>query len=745
METRLFIARHSALAIALVAFLAAAGLALYVWRVRGALGRRDQVVLTLLRLVAVAGVLGAFFQPAIRREEVVRRRSAVLVLVDESASMSTLGPGHGSRAEEVARFFRDRSGWLDELEQEHEVRYFAFAEGVREVGRAALSEPLPSAGGSTDIISAIREASGGIDRGEVGGVIVLTDGIDHGEVLRSRDLPGVQPARREAVLGLPGPVHVLLSSPPDSIRDVWLSRVDGLAYVLDRNLTQVRCEVRAVGFDEGAVTVSLSEGGEELDRAEVAVKDALAGAAVTLAFLPRGPGRRVLEVSVSRLPGETSVLNNERAVVVDVVRDRLRVLHVAGHPSWDERFLRDYLRRRKDVELVSFHTLRAPDTAVLSEDDETTLIPFPAEEIFQKQTEGFDLVILQDYDLPEINRERYAAGLASYVHGGGALLVIGGSYSLGARGAWPLVLDPVLPVTPPRTAAHGMLEGRFEVEMPAEAARHPIAADPLLAERVGRAPPLAALNLVGGIDPGATVLLRAVADPASGSARHPVLVVAPAARGRTAALLTDTLWRWSFDPTFDDLYGRLLDRVVAYLTRDPAASPLRVAVASPRVGPGREQRAVVTAAPEVANVRVAIERRVAGDRYEPAGFAAESGGAGVHRFVPAEPGVFRVVATGMQGDAPLSSTQVFLVGPSAEETSLLFGATTPIAALAELTGGRAMPMVTMEPEDLALRPEVVATVGVHAEEPIWNHPAVFLFLVLALGFEWFIERKIGYT
>ncbi|MBM4394502.1 MAG: hypothetical protein FJ087_02290 [Deltaproteobacteria bacterium] len=752
METRLHILGHSATAIALVATLAAAGLAVYVWRVKGALGRRDQMVLAGLRLVAVAGVLGAFLQPAIRREEVVRRPSVVLVLADESASMGVMAAGGVTRAEEVARFVKARSGWLDALERDHDVRYLAFSDGVREVTREALAEPLPSAGGSTDLVSAIRLAATGLERSDVGGVLVLTDGIDHGDDLASVGPARVPPARREALQGLPGPVHALMTSAPEKVRDVALHRADGLGYVLDRNVAEVRCELRSVGYDPvsdppgdtgGRLTVTLSEAGTVLDRVEVPVADTVQGATATLAFLPRGPGRRVLEVSVSPLPDEIAVLNNTRLVVVDVVRDRLRVLHAAGHPSWDQRFLREYLRRRRDVELVSFHTLRAPDAAVLSSDDETTLIPFPAEEIFGKQTEGFDVVILQDHDLPEINRDRYAASLASYVHGGGALLVIGGSYSLGARGPWPSVLDPVLPVTAPRNAAHGMVEARLEVEVPPEAARHPIAADPAWSQRVAHAPPLAAVNVVGATRPGATVLLRAAADPSG--PRHPVVVVSQSGLGRTGAILTDALWRWSFDATFDDLYRRVLDGMLAYLTRDPAASPIRVAAARPRLGPGREQMVNVTAPQGVGGIQLLLERRTGPDRFEAAGPAADVATGVPERFAAGGPGVWRATASGVIGDARVEASDVFLVGPSDEEATQILPGAPRLAALAELTGGRVVQMADAAPDALPLRPEVVATVGVHSEDPIWNHPAVFLILVLVLGLEWYVERKIGYT
>ena len=77
MDQTIHIPGHTPWTIAIVSVLAASGLLLYVWRVRGSLERRDRVVLMLLRLVALLGVLGGYLQPSLRYEEIVRRLSLV--------------------------------------------------------------------------------------------------------------------------------------------------------------------------------------------------------------------------------------------------------------------------------------------------------------------------------------------------------------------------------------------------------------------------------------------------------------------------------------------------------------------------------------------------------------------------------------------------------------------------------------------------------------------------------------------
>jgi hypothetical protein len=745
MEHSLHFPGHTLFSIAVVSLLSLSGFVLYLWRIKGALSRRDRFLLLGLRLAALAAILGAYFQPTDRTEEVIRRKSITLVLVDDSASMGAVSD-NATRAEHVAAFFQERDGWFSRIEKAHEVRYFSFSDRARPASRDALTIPLPSEGGTTDIAGAIREAARDLNPRDIGGVIVFSDGIDTRDA--AAETPrGSEPARRTLPAAFPGPVYGIVPDQKDPPKNVALSRVRGLDIVICRDLAEVHGEIRAVGYTEGRVVVALSEEGRVLDWAEVTLTGTTEPNPFGLSFLPREPGRHIYQVSVSALPDEAWLADNSRAMVVDVVRDRIRVLHVAGHPSWDERFLREYLRERRDVELVSFHTLRPPDSPVTTPDDETTLIPFPANEIFVNRIEGFDLVVLQDFDLPEPDRDRLVEGLQGFVREGGSILWIGGSFTFGSRGPWPSILDPVLPVTAPKSSGHGMVEGRAIVEVPADAAQHPILADSRLIEHFSRGPALAAYNRVGGPAAGGQVLLRALPEvTAETGVRVPVLVTAQRGSGLVAALLTDTLWRWAFDPDRAGLYRRFLDRLTGYLTRDPELSPIRIRAGAARVSPGQVQRLTVSAPPGTARATVSVRRTGADPApVETAEVELGADGRGEHRVVPGTRGAWKVTVTAGIGGATREASDVFVVGPSPEETARFVPATGALAALASQTGGHVATLSKPDLDRIALRPDVVARVGIVSDDPEWNHPAVFFFLLIALGLEWFIERKIGYT
>ncbi len=750
MEQTIHFPGHTPWTIAVVAFLATAGLLLYIWRVRGSLERRDRWILTVLRLLAVAGILGGYLQPSLRYEEVVRRRSVVPVLVDESASMGVRGAGGGTRSEQVARLFVEHAGWFEDLERQHEVTYFAFADRVRPIDRSALSTPLDPAGGSTDLLGAIQAVMTRFRGEDLGGFLVLSDGVDTGTLATLIDGSGaLLPAGRKAAESLPGPVVAVVPAPMNPPRDVDIRRVQGLEYLLARNIARVRIELGVQGVEGGTLAVSLSEGGETLARTDVPVPSTSGEAVAELSFLPRNPGPHAYQVAVEPLPGEASLANNLRTVPAIVVRDALRILHVAGHASWDERFLREYLMRRRGVELVSFHTLRA-DESTTESDADTTLVPFPAEEIFVNRVEGFDLVLLQDYEIPHPDRARFSESLERYVRRGGAFLMVGGSKVLGTQGPWPTHLEPLLPVLPPRVAGAGMSEGTFPVEATPEARRHPALANPLLTQMLAAAPPLTALNVVGGIVPGAITLLRAAPDiPLAALGRPPILVVNSHGEGRTAVLLTDTLWRWSFDPFSDATYRKVLDGLLAYLTRDPTGAPLQLAVQSSRVLPGRTVDIALKTSSGVKTARIALQHRGPDGAFEPPEasreVAVDDEGSARLLLVPSGPGTWRVIASAVAGEATLSAEDLFVVGPLDSEAGESEPPLRHLSVLAMATKGRSTGPDLPAIESLPFRPEVVARVGVSADEPLWNHPLVFLLLLAVLGLEWYVERKIGYT
>lgn len=736
---RLFFPYHSPLSLAVVGVMSLVGLVLYAWRVRSVAGVRDRLGLLGLRLLAIGGILGAYLQFGTQDRQEVRRKGTVAVLVDVSASMDDGRTLEGTPRAQVQGLTRDLPDWWKGLSARWDLRFYEFARGLREVP-AEEAGAGPAWGGATDLFGALGDLAGSLEG--LAGVLLLSDGAvtdAEGEVLtaeawalRTRDPP-------------PVPVAWLRpSGPAGGGEGAFLSSVEGLSYLVVRDASPIRVRVGGIRESGPPLRLSIREGSRVLATVEVPGRTGAGEAMVEVPLFPRKVGDHVYEVRLEGPPEALSPGRSRRWVTGTVVRDSLQVLLLAGQPSWDVRFLRGWFRSRPGMDLVSFVTLRSPDSLV-EDDEETTLVPLPARDLLVRKIEGFDLVILQNEELRRPDAPELVRSLEQHVRAGGALWVIGGDLALGAGFPWPEHLESLLPVRRPASGRGGLLEGEFQVEMVPGGRRHPALRG--LRRLLASAPPLTAVHSLGGPTPEASVLLRT---QAPGTEARPVLVTASRGQGRVALLATDTLWRWAAHPAGHEAYEVLLRGLVAWLTQDPQASDLRVRL-TPREGlPGTTWLAEVETVEGVRDVRVAWERQ--GEDGSEAPLDPEvpldldpRQRAQIARVVTEE-GPVRVRVTGVLGDQVLESEALGLVRPGSGERDAGGPSGDRLASWVRASGGLVAPMASPpDPDRLPFPVEEPQHIGVSRVDPLWNHPLLWLLLVAILMAEWYLERKIGYT
>src|SRR5262249_27088898 len=159
-------------------------------------------------------------------------------------------------------------------------------------------------------------------------------------------------------------------------------------------------------------------------------------------------GEKVVELEAAAGPAEQTLQNNRAAVIINGVRDRLRVLLVSGEPHAGERVWRNLLKADPSVDLVHFTILRPPDKLDSTPINELALIQFPTRELFAEKLNEFDLVILDRYQNRDILPLAYFENLAKYVENGGALLLSSGPEFADDQSIYRTPLAAVLPAQP---------------------------------------------------------------------------------------------------------------------------------------------------------------------------------------------------------------------------------------------------------------------------------------------------------
>ncbi len=699
------------------------------FRGEGSLQRR--LALGALGGLGIVGVYLLALQLTLVRETYEEIAGGTALLVDNSRSM-TLSGAHGPRDDAVRQLIRK---WQTDGRVSPMV--YLFGASTRGAAWDGLAETYRPTDDETNIRDALDYALTNDSGRELGSLIIVTDGADGRFRADSVAIGSGAPA-----------VHSVIVGGEDPLDDqaVVSLRADTTAYVGVPAV--IRADVRAFGeLRQNELRVQLWHE-SRLEQETLAVLDSDGRASVAFQVTPKRIGRALYRVLIPFAEGDEVPANNIRAALLRVGRERLRALLVAGRPSWDVRFLRDFLKRDGSIDLVSFFILRAAADLTAAPTNELALIPFPTDELFREHLGSFDVVIFQNFDYAPYEMATYLPRIRDYVRRGGSFVMIGGdrSFSEGRYAGTPI--EEILPV---KVGTPGAIEGKFRAEVEKGLARHPIVAlgpDPALTRETWQAlPSLDGANRVAGVKDGAMVLLH---HPRArvGGRPLPILVVGESGKGRSAALMVDASWRWRFaadDVTVgSDEYELFWDRMIRWLTRDPLLEPARISTDRDRYGIDGE--IAVTGRLRDERYNPLQKRDVAlhvepSDDDEPVAIVTtdDQGEIRVKIPTPIEPGAYEIVAS-VEGEE--LAREVFLVEESGDELADLEAVPGELEAIAERTGGRAFLGVDAVPPLAELASTTRRAAGLVSKQPL-NRPW-FIFLTIAvLGATWVLRRRWG--
>lgn len=686
--------------------------------------------------LALAGLVVALAQPVWLEKDGRVEPGRVAVLMDASASMGVLESGE-PRSAAAMRILDGIAG--------DDVDVFHFG-GTLQVGRPDAFD-LPA----TDLESAFEALSDRVAGEKLAGVVVVTDGLDRG-LLRKRFLQEGDPVPPD----LPGPLTVFQVGSRAELKDLAVRYVDTGGYAYVHAPFTVRAELLGVGFEGRTIRAELLQDGATVRSNDVVI-GADGKAEVSFEVRPDRAGRFTYMVQVPTYDGDAVISNNTMPVVVRVVRDKIRVLQVAGSPSWDVKFLRRFLKGDLSVDLVSFFILRTrPDMRRRYANDELSLIEFPYTQLFTEDLTTFDLVIFQNFDHEPFFVTQSKTLLANIkrfvVEDGHAFMMVGGdrSFSLGDYGGTSI--DDILPVRISRDKVEAD-PVPFQAQLTEAGQRHPVTMlvqDPVEnAQWWKRLHTLDGTNRITSARPDASVLLTHPTLRDATGAALPVLSVREVGNGRTMALTADTSWRWSLSEAAEgrgnQAYLRFWKGAIRWLIGDPTTRRVRVGTSRENYAVGDEVRVVAHAldanfAP-MADANVAMTYSVDGESKT---LDALTGPDGEAVFtLPAERrGAHKVgVVVSKDGkDVGLDST-VYAVTNRDPELDEVVPDTDFLRWLAGRTEGS---FVGPGERGSVLRDASAGrTVTELRELPIWRAPIVALWVCLFAGLAWIVRRRSG--
>lgn len=689
-----------------------------------------RLALRTLRVVTALLGFALSTQPTFWAERARVEPGTLAVVVDASRSM---GVRTESTREERARRLLTR--WLAG-DRAGRARFFVLGERLVPVEAKKVLSVLSAEAPATTLVRSVGELANAED---VGGIVVVSDGAD--------------------TSGLPVPselatrVHAVMVPDARALRDDAIARIDADAVAFLHGEARVHATVESVGLGDRDLNVVLRRGEQIVSQGVVHVPEGGAGD-VELAFSPLDLGREAYSLELDLDARDDVPENNARPFLVRVTRDRLRVLHVSGKPSWDQRFLRGFLKRDPSIDLVSFFILRSVHDLTMSSPSELALIPFPTDELFRQHLTSFDVVLLQDFDYGPYQMSGYLPLLRDYVKKGGGLAMIGGSLSFDGGGYGETPLAEVLPVRMRPTDSQGaaIVQGDFSPEPVTKYLHHPLLELYPEPQQIVYAfktlYPLTGMNELLGARDGAVVLLEHPHAKNTRGEKLPVLAVGNYGRGRSLAFATDTSWHWSM-PTAgkgadSSVYDRFWDRAVRYLTRDPLLDPASVTSEQESYTPGAQVRvhAVARNQSYLPIARSEVTLRVLGPEGPVQELVlttdAQGRGEGSLR-APAKPGIYRLVL--LHGNDELAHAP-FLVELSGVELAKPRPRRELLERFTQRTSGRFFARPEDAPELSAFDASRKTSLGSerHAPfaDPLWVGLAFSMIML-----EWWIRRRFG--
>ena len=567
------------------------------WLRRVLAGIRASVIVT-LALVFMGPALGVYQRQIME--------PVILVLVDDSASMSVVDqapvptadsstggmlPEDASawskldRRQRVARLLQaGDSSLLDQLQSRGRVVVRTFADRLEPALAAGEVVSLSAQGPSTDLATALREGIRELGRSPLAAVVLISDG---------QVTAGDDPRPQAQALGAAGvPLLVVGVGQVESPRRWRVAEVWARETVWRGDPFTVEAQLVGSGTPAVSLTVELwqqqvgepSTAAQKVATQTVGFDSADSQHQVTFQHVAPGAGRYLYSARIAQdsaaYVGEADLSSVSATAMVEVVEEQARVLLISGRPGWDFQALKNLLLRERSVKLSVWLQSLAPS---LPQEGTLRLESLPGT---PDALLAYDLVILMDpmLDLSSSGTAmaiptQWLALLERLVgeQGGGLLFVPGPVHS--ARWIQQPLAEPLrnmLPVTFVMDQSLD-LEGLvrppirpWPMRLTAEAADHPILRLSHTSASERRGTELAAGVYwsfpAQGVRPGSRVLIEH-SDPALRSAEgpRPLLVTGQFGPGRTLYLGLDSTWRWRSLGHDSEYFDRFWMQCVRYL------------------------------------------------------------------------------------------------------------------------------------------------------------------------------------
>ena len=410
--------------------LVALGVLAGTWYSSSGIATPKRLALLSFRAVALSVLAWVVAGPHTVRSEERSVRDPLVVLLDASESMAIEDVEGKTRAAAVGAWLREQETAFADLAEAYDLRWFLVDGGLRpwlgggsgdgaslrplgvlreglflsggDVASAFSGDATPSRGKNTDLGLGLLSLRDALDGAVPAGVLLVSDGGDRGALARAQ--AGGDGRVEALVQELGYPVSTWTVGQPEGPRDQGIRSFEGPPFGFVRRPLKLWAELSSQGLGDGPVVVVLRADGEVVASQEVRW-DGESSTTLGFEIKPDQVGFVTYSLDLPLAAEDAIPSNNLAELTVKVLRDRTRVLQLTSHPSWDVKMLRRLLKTDPNVDLVCFFILRGHNGGALARRGPLSLIPFPFDELFFEDLQGFDLVVFHNFSFRSFTQQ----------------------------------------------------------------------------------------------------------------------------------------------------------------------------------------------------------------------------------------------------------------------------------------------------------------------------------------------------
>lgn len=712
--------------------------------IKGLQSIKKKAILAFLYLFSYSLILLLLMNPALKVETYREEKPTLAILIDNSWSMNLpYGADKVSRIQKVRDYISKNNAFMSDIEKKFFVKYYTFDNSLHASSLDYVNRAIPE-GSGTNIVKSTEDLVTDQAQSKIDSVIIFSDGAENG---------GLEGIPESLTRDVNFKINTVFASNDTDLSDLWIDSVKSTDVAFIRYPIHIGVTVKSIGFGDMSIPVTLKEGDRVISIKDILIDGSSRQGVADFLVMPNSLGRKVYTVSIPRVEGDSIQENDQLAFVCDVIINKIRVLHISGGPSWDVRFLRKALKKNPNIDLVSFFILREATDLVFAPEDDLSLIPFPATEIFGKDLDSFDIVIFQNFDFrPYGIFSMQLEKLKNFVvRDGGGFLMIGGGKSFSSIDYESSPIADILPVElgyAPGGDNPNFDDRKFLTSLTDAGVRHPIVR--IIPNEYDNEKNWAQLSGLEGLN--SVRELKSTAIPLiTTQGGDPLLVIEPLGAGKVAAFLSDSSWKWAFTGAgkgnISGYYERLWNRLLLWLIGDPELNEIRIKTDKSSYMVGETPKIDVLTTNDRREDDAIRATMITPDGRE-VGLDVKSASSGTlsYRTDIGENGIYIVRARIERRDNSVvndvTSETAFVVEPPENEIK---GPTTNQALLnllARKTGGQSITLRD-DPAQLGIKSTPIKKITGYKTEELWDKYWIFILLVLLLSSEWILRRKWG--